>query len=37
MFAGGCIDYGTSPGSNSGYTCQFGANHPSGTGNDYPG
>src|ERR1700733_9192198 len=36
VFAGGCIDYGTSAGSPSGYTCQFGANRPSGTGNDYP-
>lgn len=36
VFAGGCVDYGSSPGNNSGYTCQFGANHPSGTGNDYP-
>jgi hypothetical protein len=36
LFAGGCIDYGNSPGSPSGYTCQFGANHPQGTGNDYP-
>jgi len=36
LFAGGCIDYGTSPGSPSGDTCQFGANHPSGTGYDYP-
>ena len=35
-FAGGCIDYGNSSGSPSGYTCQFGANHPSGSGNDYP-
>ena len=28
LFAGGCIDYGNSPGNPSGYTCQFGANHP---------
>lgn len=36
LFAGGCIDYGTGGGSPSGDTCQFGANHPSGSGNDYP-
>ncbi len=36
LFAGGCIDYGTSSGSPSGDTCQFGANHPSGSGNNYP-
>lgn len=36
LFAGGCIDYGTGAGTPSGYTCGFGANHPSGTGNDYP-
>jgi YD repeat-containing protein len=36
LFAGGCIDYGSDPGNNSGYTCQFGVNHPSGTGNNYP-
>jgi hypothetical protein len=35
LFAGGCIDYGSNPG-DGGYACQFGANHPSGTGNDYP-
>ena len=35
LFAGGCIDYGSNPG-NGGYACQFGANHPSGSGNDYP-
>jgi PKD domain len=35
VFAGGCVDYGASGGS-GGYTCQFGANAPSGTGNDYP-
>jgi PKD domain len=38
VFAGGCIDYGNNIGdpSDSGYTCQFGANHPSGAGNSYP-
>jgi PKD domain len=38
VFAGGCIDYGNNPGDpgDNGYTCQFGANHPSGAGNDYP-
>jgi len=36
VFAGGCIDYGNNPSNDSGYTCQFGANHPSGTGNAYP-
>ncbi len=38
VFAGGCIDYGNNSGdpSDNGYTCQFGANHPSGAGNDYP-
>jgi hypothetical protein len=36
VFAGGCIDYGNSDPDDGGYTCQFGANHPSGTGNDYP-
>jgi hypothetical protein len=38
VFAGGCIDYGNDTGdpSQSGYTCQFGANHPSGTGYNYP-
>jgi hypothetical protein len=37
-FAGGCIDYGNNPGNpgDDGYTCQFGANHPSGAGNNYP-
>ena len=37
IYAGGCIDYGV-PSSNpqSGYTCQFGANQPSGSGYDYP-
>ena len=35
-FAGGCIDYGNSPGNPSGYTCQFGADHPHTNGNDYP-
>jgi hypothetical protein len=38
VFAGACVDYGNNPNdlSDSGYTCQFGANHPSGTGNNYP-
>jgi hypothetical protein len=38
VFAGGCIDYGNNPGdpSDDGYTCQFGANHPSGAGTSYP-
>jgi PKD repeat protein len=38
VFAGGCIDYGNNTGdpSQSGYTCRFGANHPSGTGYAYP-
>jgi PKD domain len=36
LFAGGCIDYGNSPGNPSGYTCQFGANHPHTNGTDYP-
>ncbi len=38
LFAGGCIDYGNHTGdpSQSVYTCQFGANHPSGTGYNYP-
>jgi hypothetical protein len=38
VFAGGCVDYGNNPGDpgDSGYTCQFGANHPSGSGNSYP-
>ena len=37
-YAGGCIDYGNNTGdpSESGYTCRFGANHPSGTGYNYP-
>jgi PKD domain len=38
LYAGGCIDYGNPTGNSSlgGYTCQFGANQPSGTGNNYP-
>jgi PKD domain len=36
LFAGGCIDYGNSPGNPSGYTCQFGADHPHSNGTDYP-
>ena len=37
VYAGGCIDYGTSgSGGPTGYTCRFGANQPSGAGNDYP-
>lgn len=38
VFAGGCIDYGNPTGdpSQGGYTCQFGANHPTGTGYQYP-
>jgi hypothetical protein len=36
LFAGGCIDYGNSPGNPSGYTCQFGADHPHSNGSDYP-
>ena len=36
IYAGGCIDYGSAPANNGGYTCRFGANHPSGTGWDYP-
>ena len=36
VFAGGCVDYGNNSGGQTGYTCQFGANAPSGTGNNYP-
>jgi hypothetical protein len=36
LYAGGCIDYGSDPSNNGGYTCGFGASHPSGTGRDYP-
>jgi hypothetical protein len=36
LFAGGCVDYGNSPGNPSGYTCQFGANHSQANGTDYP-
>ncbi|HET6869517.1 MAG TPA: PKD domain-containing protein [Solirubrobacteraceae bacterium] len=38
VFAGGCTDFGNNTGdpSQNVYTCQFGANRPSGTGNNYP-
>lgn len=32
IYGGGCIDYGAA----GGYTCQFGAANPTGTGNPYP-
>jgi hypothetical protein len=37
IFAGGCVDYGNPNGNlPGGYTCRFGANNPTGTGNPYP-
>jgi hypothetical protein len=37
LYAGACIDYGNGAGTvPSGYTCGFGATHPTGSGNDYP-
>jgi PKD domain len=36
LFAGACTDYGNSAGNPSGYTCQFGADHPHSNGTDYP-